>query len=73
MPKYYGGFNSMILELNGIHLRGCRFLVAGRVSDDGSCFLTLDDVSLPEEVTSMVSIYPCYSQIKRRRCPRRKL
>ena len=58
MPKYYGGYNAMLLDLHEIKQLGCKLLVAGRVGEDSN-FLTLEDVDLPEEVKSMVSFGEC--------------
>ena len=51
MPKYYGSRTLMLLELAALRHRGCKFLVAGRVGDDGR-FLTLADVDVPAEIAS---------------------
>ena len=55
MPKYYGGHTAMLLDLNGIKHLGCKFLVAGRVGEDGK-FLTMDDIQFPQEVVDMVCL-----------------
>ena len=54
MPKYYGGHGKMLMELAALHHRGCRFLVAGRVGEDGT-FLQLGDIDIPQEISDKVT------------------
>lgn len=53
MPKYYGGHTQMLLQLSALHHQGCKFLVAGRLGEDGA-FLTLDSIDVPEELADKV-------------------
>jgi len=57
-PKYYGDSNEgMQAALAEIKAAGCRFLVAGRVGDDGE-FRALVDVDIPVEFTEMFADLP---------------
>jgi len=52
-PKYYGGTeSSMVMILEAIRGRGCKFLVAGRV-DQANNFKTLVDIGVPTEFREM--------------------
>ena len=57
MPKYYGGRTQMLLQLAALHHQGCKFLVAGRLAEDGT-FLTLNEVEIPEELVDEVCVVP---------------
>lgn len=51
-PRYYGGHLSLRdIAVDGITRLGCRFLVFGRLLDDG--FFTLADLPLPDKLRSL--------------------
>ena len=56
-PKYYGGTEAnMLLMLETIRHRGCRFLVAGRVAaadGGGKTFLRFEDLQIPADFRDM--------------------
>ena len=57
-PRYYGNSKAtMRAALEEIAGRGCRFLVAGRVNDEGR-FVTIADVSIPREYRTLFSAIP---------------
>ena len=56
-PRYYNGSHSrMLVALDEMRRNGCGFLVAGRT--DGSKFLTLSDVRIPDGFEPMFSAIP---------------
>lgn len=55
--RYYGGSKaSMLLAMEQMRQRGCRFLVAGRI--EGRMFRTLSDVRIPDGFERMFSAIP---------------
>jgi hypothetical protein len=53
VPRYYeGGEEGMRAAFDAIRAAGCRFLVAGRVVEDGG-FHTLDDLDVPPEYADL--------------------
>ena len=56
-PRYYGNSSpQMLMALEGMRQRGCRFLVAGRA--DGDAFRTLSDVQIPGGLARIFSAIP---------------
>ncbi len=56
-PRYYDGSSSdMLLALERMRQRDCRFLVAGRI--EGKRFRTLSDVRIPDGFEQMFSAIP---------------
>ena len=57
-PRYYGGSGSRMAEaLDGIRRRGCRFLVAGRIDENGR-FVELEHVAIPDHYRDLFAAIP---------------
>lgn len=56
-PRYYHGEAEMVAAFSEIRARGCRFLVAGRVADDGH-FYEVTDLEIPGDFSNIFQPIP---------------
>lgn len=55
-PRYYGGDEALLAALGAVAARGCRFVVAGRLS--GGRFRTLADLPVPAAFADLFAAIP---------------